>query len=357
MALVLIDHITLFRKYSQQKRNELYLNSIAVLSHLSETITIQAFIDEERLLLLWQAEDESIFEASIYRKQKEIIAEFQISVTVVYTKACYSIEELPQIYPLLCQETANRLFHEYGSLWEADIERKEILVIDEIMQERFVEQLNNLSAKLEAGELKDEYAFGNLLHEQRINWLQYSSALAMMRGKLEQCRLLLISKQKINPDIAFPADIADYEKAEEIEDQINQIVKLILNQIAMAGVQRTRFYIRQVEHLINIHYSDSTFGVQQIAEEMGLSSGYIGKLYKNNTGISILERLKIVRYKKVLEFLEEGKIPLSEIHKHCGYSSVNYFYHIFKTMTGMTPKQYQNATAEQRQSAREKGFS
>lgn len=344
MAMALIDQIANFRKLSDQQKENTYIEGVKIFEQLSEHLIIQAFIDRDFFLLLWQAENVIHIKDKLQEAQHIILQKLEVQLTFFCTNSSYSIEELPKVYSFMCQDTPNRLFYKSGSLIWSSMKQWESLKIDEPLLKSYQKQLEQLAVQLESGDLQNIDAFGALLHEQKKNWLQYQNALILMRSRLEQCRLLLISKQKIDIDIILPSNIENFERASEIEQLINHTVGIILDAMNTAGARRVGNYIQQVNQLIMLHFSDSNYGVQQIADSMGISSGYIGKLYKNNMGISILDRLKAVRHEKALELLDEGQIAVTDIYKYCGYSSVHYFYNVFKNETGMTPKQYQRAT-------------
>ena len=73
---------------------------------------------------------------------------------------------------------------------------------------------------------------------------------------------------------------------------------------------------------------------------LGLSASYTGRIYKQATGRTILERILEVRMEKARQMLRESDAPVALVSERCGFSSDSYFYKIFKQENGVTPAAY-----------------
>jgi AraC-like DNA-binding protein len=132
------------------------------------------------------------------------------------------------------------------------------------------------------------------------------------------------------------------ETTEEIDALLLQTVQFIKKKYEHADQQRQQGYIDEVERLIEKNYQNCDYGVLQIATDLNLSNTYISKLYKDLTGTNIIERLTQYRMKAAVSLLLETDIPVTDIYSLAGYSSVNYFYRVFKKYYGVTPGQYRD---------------
>lgn len=79
---------------------------------------------------------------------------------------------------------------------------------------------------------------------------------------------------------------------------------------------------------------------EELARELGYSTGYIGTLIKEITDSSFSALLQEQRCKKAAELLIETELPIAEIIHICGYENESFFRKKFRAHCGMTPLQY-----------------
>lgn len=80
--------------------------------------------------------------------------------------------------------------------------------------------------------------------------------------------------------------------------------------------------------------------IEEISESLHLSSNYIGRQYKKETGENVLQHLNEYRIEKAKQLLIEGKYQISEITFKVGYSNPAYFSNVFSKITGVSPKKF-----------------
>ena len=82
-------------------------------------------------------------------------------------------------------------------------------------------------------------------------------------------------------------------------------------------------------------------GVQSLASEVFMNPDYLSKLFKKNTGSSLMDYVTKVRIERAKELLERTVLTISEIAIETGYSNTAYFTKMFKKYTnGVTPREY-----------------
>lgn len=77
-----------------------------------------------------------------------------------------------------------------------------------------------------------------------------------------------------------------------------------------------------------------------IADDIGISSAYLSTVFKQAVGTGFSQYLNKYRIGKAIIYLENGKRSLHEIALQCGYQNYDYFFKVFKRVTGMTPGMY-----------------
>jgi AraC-like DNA-binding protein len=97
--------------------------------------------------------------------------------------------------------------------------------------------------------------------------------------------------------------------------------------------------VSQITQYINDYYKDLG-NISQIARHFYVSKYHLCRLFKQATGVTIVEYLNNIRIKNACCMLVETKKSITEISFECGFKSSNYFSNIFKKHTKMTPSMY-----------------
>nr|WP_283246413.1 helix-turn-helix transcriptional regulator [Paenibacillus sp. Marseille-Q4541] len=77
-----------------------------------------------------------------------------------------------------------------------------------------------------------------------------------------------------------------------------------------------------------------------IAQAISLSMYELSRLFKQETGQSIIDYINFQRIKAAVQLLENHNLSITDIAQMVGYNDVNYFIKVFKKMNGITPKQF-----------------
>ena len=87
--------------------------------------------------------------------------------------------------------------------------------------------------------------------------------------------------------------------------------------------------------------------VKETADYLGLDQSYFGRLFKKHTGILPIDYLNTCRVNKAKILLEDEDVPISEICRHVGVSTRQYFTYLFSKYEGITPSQYRKSRLKQ----------
>lgn len=91
---------------------------------------------------------------------------------------------------------------------------------------------------------------------------------------------------------------------------------------------------------VNCHYGDSSMGLESVADEFGVSSNYLSRFFKQETGCSFIQYVTMIRMDRVRELLVNSNKQIKEIVAEIGYIDVANFVRKFKGYEGVTPGQY-----------------
>lgn len=92
---------------------------------------------------------------------------------------------------------------------------------------------------------------------------------------------------------------------------------------------------------IEQHYADADLSADQVAGGVYVDPSYLRRVFRKESGYSIVDHITHVRMKKARTLLLEGNRRLSDISERVGYADPNYFSKSFKKRFGVTPTEYE----------------
>ncbi len=102
--------------------------------------------------------------------------------------------------------------------------------------------------------------------------------------------------------------------------------------------QRPENLVEKILDYINRNYF-SDIKLEGLAEIFNYNSAYLGKLFKNSTGMSFNTYLDTVRVNKAKDMLKEG-MKVYQVAEKTGYKDIAYFYKKFKKYAGVPPTNF-----------------
>lgn len=151
----------------------------------------------------------------------------------------------------------------------------------------------------------------------------------------------------INIGKKLESEIFKYLKCHVIIEQANvtggilQIKEFYLKMINI--VEEKKKYSTMV--LLAIKYIEESYylndlNINNISEKLEVSSSYLSKLLKKETGLSFIDYLTNIRIKKAMYILEDPTVKIYDVAELVGYSNQHYFCRAFKKVVGISPTEY-----------------
>jgi two-component system, response regulator YesN len=104
-----------------------------------------------------------------------------------------------------------------------------------------------------------------------------------------------------------------------------------------------RAVIRRAKEYLEQFYGDHETCLETMAEHLGLTPGYLSRLFKEATGRNYSEELAALRIEKAKDLLAHTNLRTSEVGSRVGYANPQYFATAFKKATGVSPSEYREA--------------
>ncbi|KAI7262055.1 hypothetical protein KC345_g9565 [Hortaea werneckii] len=150
-----------------------------------------------------------------------------------------------------------------------------------------------------------------------------------------------------NRVVSLPLDIDQIHRIPQAHETLEEIYVALLSLCATicegqrpASPERNELIIGTVKEVIEQKFADLNLSQQSIAANVKLTSAYLGKLFKDSCGVSITEYINDVRLRHAQDLLLQSDYTIAEIMDKCGYANQSYFFRLFKTRFGTTPKDY-----------------
>ncbi len=100
--------------------------------------------------------------------------------------------------------------------------------------------------------------------------------------------------------------------------------------------------VDKAKKVIAENISVSSLTREDLAAKVHVSSGYLGRIFKKQTGINITNYIIKKRVAVAKQLLDKTNLSMTNISERVGISYSSYFTKIFKEHVGMTPHEYRH---------------
>ena len=99
-------------------------------------------------------------------------------------------------------------------------------------------------------------------------------------------------------------------------------------------------FIHKLNAILDSRISESGFGIENLAEEMALSTTQLRRKIKALSNQTIVEFIRNHRLQKAAQLLSQNTGTISEIAYQVGFDSLSYFSKVFQESYGVSPSEY-----------------
>lgn len=267
-------------------------------------------------------------------------------------KKVYLLKQLPEGLPALKgkvvidREVAiNEVSHHYH-LMKAAFSRLQFLELDQVYLD-----LSQEKPPLESSSFWDQIDFRYIannefktLFEAKIQELaQTNLTISGVKKLLRTLLLKLYDNYQVSREQMVEM-IAKIDQA----DRISTIVEVIESEVADYIYHNRKQYPELIEQVLDItreHY-EQKLSLSKLSKELNVNNVYLGALFKKHLDKSYAQYLNEFRIARAVELLQDHKLDTNKIAIAVGYPTANYFFKVFKTELGMTPKEYRHQLKE-----------
>ncbi|SEO05115.1 response regulator [Paenibacillus sp. OV219] len=131
------------------------------------------------------------------------------------------------------------------------------------------------------------------------------------------------------------------ESIDEIMQFMEHYITVSMEKLGKVRKKTTGRIIDYAMKYITEHFCEE-ITLSKLSEVLFVHPVYISRLFKEELGENFVDYLKKVRIEKSKELLSNLSLKVYEVSEMIGYDSPKYFSKLFKEITGITPKEYQD---------------
>ena len=102
-------------------------------------------------------------------------------------------------------------------------------------------------------------------------------------------------------------------------------------------------FVKQIQAVIQENIADSNFTVNQLSQEIALSSSQLHRKLTALTGYSAIQLIRLIRLNQAKTQLQDPSTTIAEVAFACGFSNPDYFSKVFKKEFGKTPSEFRKS--------------
>ncbi len=176
------------------------------------------------------------------------------------------------------------------------------------------------------------------------------------RKEMTTSRLLLLPPvfeevlelfQQIEKKLKKPTPLTLLEAKAHLIQLLCKIFLFRQNGIMQGVTTNPDDQLARIMNYVNANYlNDLT--LPKIAENTHVAVTYIGELFLNKTGTTLIKYITTLRINRARRLLLHTGRDVTDIARECGFADACYFARIFRKYTGSSPSQYRNDSIEKR---------
>ncbi|GAB2701307.1 helix-turn-helix domain-containing protein [Paenibacillus thermoaerophilus] len=337
------------RMYGSGDRTLLKIGIINIAQELLAPVcpSTAADMGDDRIAILHNLPEsasgaEAVLTENLWRQVQSAVANYiKLSVSIAVSGAGGDARSVNRLYGQAEEALFHRLFFGHGCLLYADR-------IEPLKAKPYVYPISKekqLIEELMLGRIGEVCRLFRDIVEETAGYSYMSFHLAV--SHLAFAVNSAVSVIRKNNDIAWELNInallsglADAETAEEVFRPFFEVFERVSASLEEKKQARHDETVGKIMAIVREKYMRQELSLDSIADELGLSAAYIGRLFKKHTMNTILNYIIEVRMEKARELLLATNLPVGDIAERTGFSNSPYFYKAFKKINGVTPADF-----------------
>lgn len=104
-------------------------------------------------------------------------------------------------------------------------------------------------------------------------------------------------------------------------------------------------HIVQAANFLERHYRNPDLALEEVAAEIQVTAGHLGRLFKHSTGLTFSEYVNRLRVRKASVLLLDPSARMYQVAEQVGFRSQHYFSRSFRQVLGTSPSEFRQSRA------------
>ncbi|MBR4059562.1 MAG: helix-turn-helix transcriptional regulator [Lachnospiraceae bacterium] len=134
--------------------------------------------------------------------------------------------------------------------------------------------------------------------------------------------------------------IMQSDSLDKLSFSFKEYIQFICDDISRKYHNESNEIIINIQNIVIENYNNKNLSVSFIADSLGRNSKYISRLFKEGTGIGLLDYINQYRICEAQKIMNSKKYTVEKIAEMVGYDNVQTFRRSFVKYTGKTPSEF-----------------
>ena len=209
--------------------------------------------------------------------------------------------------------------------------------------EKLSENFKKLQDAMERKKAEEIRAILRQIYEKDIQGMMQCNYLYYTNSLLFGYLTYLVTKYNISLEQFYEegtfsiTGLNEMESCMEMEEWIYKKTVFILEHLEYEA-NYSPISKKAISYLEENYSND--ISIENMADMIGVNKSYLSRVFKAEVGRNISVYLNELRISKAILLMEKREYKTMDIVYAVGYNSVQNYYHAFRQVTGMTPKEY-----------------
>jgi Response regulator containing CheY-like receiver domain and AraC-type DNA-binding domain len=129
------------------------------------------------------------------------------------------------------------------------------------------------------------------------------------------------------------------QSVDELDSMLESAALSVVQKVNLYNNKNMKLILRKAVEYLQQHYQEQVT-LNEVAEEVFVSTYYISRLFKKETGINFVDYLNEIRIEKAKILLKDVRFKTYEVAESVGIPDAHYFSRLFKKHVGITPSEF-----------------
>ncbi|WP_246317033.1 helix-turn-helix domain-containing protein [Paenibacillus agri] len=353
------DYRALVDQYQPEDRKLLRYGILNIAHELLISAGLSAAtadLGDNRAVIIIQPADAEVDDKETYSRYAGLIQEavtqyLKLSITISSSLNGKGVQSLHTLFEQAVEASFSRVFSGAGSYIDAETVEmnktrsyeypihKEKQLIDELMLGRISET---------------KRLFTDIIGDTaNYSYISYQLAISHLTYALQNAIRTIRQHSAASEELAVPSlDLYNHTRVDtmaELMERYMSLFDLLEKHMDEKRKNRQDDLPGRIKRMIDERYADQNLSLEMLADEMGMSATYIGRVFKQHTFQTILSYIQEVRMNKIRELLTHSDDCIGDIAESAGFTNNPYFYKAFKKHNGVTPAEYRRNSRQQKE--------